>query len=169
MLQPGFTVTRVTHGGAGRFHVALLNSAGEAINQLANGTGAWNGSRSFIVLEAGEHAFDVIADGDWTIEVARVDTRPELARNPPAEINGTQYQSLYFFQIVPGPYTISITCESGPVRVITTVNALRNRRTVFTGDCPVDTTIELTSDIATDDMIAIDIMAVGQWTVVLRH
>jgi hypothetical protein len=167
-LQPGFNVAAITHDGEGIFRVVVINPNGERGGQLASGSGAWDGSRSIIVLDAGEYAFDVTADGAWTIAVARVDPAPERVRALPAEIAGSQYQSLYFFAIEPGAYTVALTCESGPIRVALTNNHFRNRGTLIEDDCPIDTTIEVTSAITPSDTIAIDVMGSGEWTIAVR-
>ena len=74
-LDPGRVVLRVTHDGSGPFIVALIDRDGNQVLDSSGGApiinelGPFNGSIAVRIQRQGEYLLDVIADGNWTVNI----------------------------------------------------------------------------------------------------
>lgn len=68
--KDGLNVFKMTHNGNSNFIVEVIGATnGEEIALLANEIGPYNGEKAQKAA-AGEYFFQVLADGDWTVEIA---------------------------------------------------------------------------------------------------
>jgi len=68
-LNKGMTEFQITHNGKEQFRVTLFDRQGRQIDGLADELGAFEGSKSVNIAEAGIYLLNVAGDGDWTIDV----------------------------------------------------------------------------------------------------
>lgn len=81
-LEGGVTVFRMTHQGGSNFSVSLLDGgSGDMTDLLANVIGNYKGSR-VVGPSAGEYAFDIEADGSWTIKIEQPRATEGTVRSP---------------------------------------------------------------------------------------
>ena len=73
-LSAGLYVFHLAHSDAHHFSVWLLDTTGEKIELLVNGSEPFDGSKAVRVPRDGEYVFDVSAEGPWQIDIAS----PEL-------------------------------------------------------------------------------------------
>ncbi len=67
-LPQGLSRFDMLHQGQGYFSATLLDSDGNMVDLLGNGTGNFQGSTAVSVPQDGIYVLDVQADGPWTIE-----------------------------------------------------------------------------------------------------
>lgn len=67
--KKGLARFNLSHDGADYFGVWLLDSNGNEVDLLANGIGAFNGSKGVRIPKKGVYLINVEADGNWSISV----------------------------------------------------------------------------------------------------
>lgn len=67
--KKGLARFSLSHDGSGYFGVWLLDSNGNNVDLLANGVGAFNGSKAVKIPKKGVYLINVEADGNWSISV----------------------------------------------------------------------------------------------------
>jgi len=83
-LQPGLVVVELEHQGTGQFRARLLDQSGAVVEELAGATGAFTGSRAVQIPRADQYLLDVVADGEWRVEIRRFgDISPEALEGLP--------------------------------------------------------------------------------------
>ncbi|MGH9174344.1 MAG: hypothetical protein ACRD1H_08295, partial [Vicinamibacterales bacterium] len=129
-LAEGLAVITLRHEGSQRFAVTLLSTAGERVSILTNSTSPFLGSRGVIIPSDDEYAFEVAADGDWTIDIFRPVPPTSIVSDLPFEQSGSGAQAVYFVRLPPGLHRISASNDGqGPfaVTVITNQSNVRDR------------------------------------------
>jgi hypothetical protein len=105
-LGAGVLVAQLSHDGSGTFAVSLLDSSGAEVAELADGTGAWNGTRAILIPAAGEYVAEVTASGDWEIVLDTRDPGSSAISILPFAQSGQGSQAVYFVRITPGEHTL---------------------------------------------------------------
>lgn len=68
-LPKGLTVIEFQRDGEGRGIFTLLDSAGRAVEQIANELDAFQGSKPVKIQEEGVYFLNVYGDGNWTVKI----------------------------------------------------------------------------------------------------
>jgi hypothetical protein len=68
-LTEGLATFDVEHQGSGTFTIRLLDDQGMLIEQLAQGEGAFRGSKAVRVPRSGQYLYDVSASGPWSVQL----------------------------------------------------------------------------------------------------
>jgi hypothetical protein len=68
-LLDGLCKIKLKHRGSRNFIVDLLNDEGKHVENVVNEIGNYDGSQAVKVKKEGTYIFDVIADGEWSIEL----------------------------------------------------------------------------------------------------
>lgn len=71
-LEPGTAVFDMRHGGSGDFEVWLMRNGSERYDLLLENGDVVDGSVLEQILEGGTYYLDVIADGEWQIDVSQL-------------------------------------------------------------------------------------------------
>ncbi len=130
-LQPGLTIVEMSHQGQGSFVVDLLPAEREKISTpeqiefsgrqddgnnakavltLANRTGPVDISRAVRIPDAGDHVFEVKADGPWTVEV----DQPNPSDAPQmTSFSGDDDTATPFFQLTSGLKEVTTSSPAG--------------------------------------------------------
>jgi hypothetical protein len=74
MLKPGLTIFKMTHDGESNFIVTLLDSNGRLVELLTNVIGTFDGSKAVGIQKSGIYCLNIVADGEWNIEVSQAHT-----------------------------------------------------------------------------------------------
>ncbi len=130
-LEPGLAIVEMTHQGEGSFVVYLLPAERERISKpeqiefsgrqdegnnakavftLANRTGPVDISRAVRIPEAGDHVFEVKADGPWTVEVEQPNPSDAPRMN---SFSGDDDTATPFFQLTSGPKEVTTSSPAG--------------------------------------------------------
>ena len=96
-LDIGLTVIRMEHEGQSNFAVSLLDNQGLNVEKLVDGWGSFVGSTAIGVNRAGAYMLDVLADGQWMIEVDQ--TSPAMELEPTIALFGHGRQASPFFNL----------------------------------------------------------------------
>ena len=96
-LDIGLTVIRMEHEGQSNFSVSLLDNQGLTVEKLVDGRGSFVGSTAIGVNRAGAYMLDVLADGQWMIEVDQ--TSPAMELEPTIALFGQGRQASPFFNL----------------------------------------------------------------------
>jgi hypothetical protein len=172
-LAAGLHLAQLSHTGTAGFVVTLLDSNGVSVVELADGSGAWVGSRGFVIPETGEYVAEVSADGDWSIEIDTRSPTDSIVAELPFEQAGSGSQAVYFVRVTPGEHTLSVTHDGAAGFAATVLSSdgaytdevflttgIVDQSEVFTVPEPAETT-EGTGDV----FLMIDIRASGSWTI----
>jgi hypothetical protein len=68
-LSEGLCRVKLKHRGTSNFMVHLLDEEGGVDEHVVNEIGGYDGSQALKIKKTGTYIFDVIADGEWSIEV----------------------------------------------------------------------------------------------------
>jgi|GEM_PF-2559371 len=163
-LSDGIVLLTSSHTGEGRFQVTLFDQSGNQIARVANGSGSWSGSGSAVVPADGQYLFEVVADGDWSIEAAPLvlDTSSNLTI--PLEQSGSGSQVLPFVAAEPGTYRLHATCETGSLGIVLTSHTGSSRRSLISTTCPFDGVVAFPVAEAPVGYYLLDIVSSGDWT-----
>ena len=130
-LEPGLAIVEMSHQGEGSFVVDLLPAERERISTpeqiefsgrqddgnnakavltLASRTGPVDISRAVRIPDAGDHVFEVKADGPWTVEVDQPDPSdaPQMT-----SFSGDDDTATPFFQLTSGPKEVTTSSPAG--------------------------------------------------------
>ncbi len=189
-LESGLAIVEMTHQGEGDFVVNLLSAkqeetvpksqpmefsgdpsegeGTEAAFALAKGTGPANVSKAVHIPTAGEHVFDVKADGPWAIRVEQ----PHPSSAPETtSFSGEGDTVTSFFELSNGPKQVTMT---NPLKTKLDISlldkdgnkvgsALAHQTDQAERDPPTD--VSTTVDIAEDGIYLFDIQTDGLWTI----
>lgn len=86
-IAGGLVVVESEHEGAGEFRVEL-NAPNGAVGQFADATGSYDGANAGM-LEADTYTVEVVADGDWRVEVRQPRATIDEAAPLPQSLSGT--------------------------------------------------------------------------------
>ena len=130
-LEPGLAIVEMTHQGEGSFIVELFPAEREripkpeqiefsgrqeggdnakAVLALADRTGPVDISRAVRVPEAGDHVFEVKADGPWTVDVEQ--PNPSDAPHT-TSFSGDDDTATPFFWLTSGSKEVTMTSPAG--------------------------------------------------------
>lgn len=102
-IQEGILVATGTHSGERNFIVNLISSTtGENAGLLSNTIGTVGSTTATLVRESGEYVIDVMADGDWTLELLQPTPASSDITETPWELSGTGDQVFYFLNLEQG-------------------------------------------------------------------
>lgn len=175
-LGAGVLVAQLSHAGSGTFAVALLDSSGAEVAELADGSGAWNGTRAIVIPATGEYVAEVTATGAWEIVLDTRDPGSSAISVLPFAQSGQGSQAVYFVRIAPGEHTLHATHDgdaSFSVSVLSSdgsyfdeviaTNGVADTSDVFTVPEPAEGS-------STDGNVylLLDIRANGNWGVGIR-
>ena len=105
-LEAGLSIFKMQHNGQRNFIVRLLNESGQNVELFANEIGDYNGTQAVGITSAGQHVFQVDADGSWSITVEQ--PRPGSAPGIPISFNGRGASVTGFFDLPSGLKTIQM-------------------------------------------------------------
>ena len=167
-LSHGLVLLTSTHVGAGRFQVTIFDQAGNQIARVANGTGNWTGAGSAIIPHDAQYLFEVLADGDWTIQAQSMDPDLSASLEIPFEQEGSGSRVVAFVKVQAATYRLSATCDSGTLLIISTSHDGSFRRTLLSTACPFDGTVAFPAPHTPFGFYALDVLSSGTWTVGLE-
>jgi len=178
-LNAGVLLAQITHVGSGPFVVTLLDANGEPAVELADGMGAWVGSRAIVLPETGAYVAEVTADGDWQIELDARDPATSIISELPFEQTGGGSQALYFVRVLPGDHTLAATHDgvagfsvsmissdgSFVDEVLISSGLIDTLETFTVPEPPAGTSEGTETGEGNDVFLLIDIRASGSWTI----
>lgn len=105
-IEEGVIIFTMTHDGDSNFIVQLLDEEGDLAAQYANDIGAYEGSKAQVV-DGGTYVFEINADGNWTIDIERLESSspaPEIT-----SFSGTGDTATELFSLPTGLKTFNLT------------------------------------------------------------
>ncbi len=189
-LGQGLAIVEMTHQGEGAYVVNLLSTEQEETGAtperieffgdenggsntqetlaLADDAGSVDVSRAVRIQTAGEHVFDITADGPWTITVEQ--PHPSSAPQP-ASFSGGDDTATPFFQLSSGPKEITVTNPTQEEVEVSLLDKDGNEVERITGDeinqagQDPPGTVSSTVDIPETGVYLFDVRADNLWTV----
>jgi hypothetical protein len=99
-LQPGLSVFEVAHEGQSNLIIKLLDENGKEIDTVFNQIGPFVGQRGLHVPQGASYLLDVVADGDWAVDVRQ--PRPAAGQSSPIHLEGQGSRATPFVQLDKG-------------------------------------------------------------------
>ena len=161
-LDIGLTVIRMEHEGQSNFAVSLLDNQGLNVEKLVDGWGSFVGSTAIGVNRAGAYMLDVLAEGQWMIEVDQ--TSPEMELEPTIALFGHGRQASPFFNLDSALTVVRMQHDGQSNFAISLLDSqgkqvasLANVMGIFDGSSAIG--------VETPGTYILDIAADGNWTV----
>jgi hypothetical protein len=186
-FEPGLAIVEMSHQGAGSLVVDLLPAERERISTpeqiefsgrqdggnnakampaLADRTGPVEISRAVRIPEAGDHVFEVKADGPWTVNVEQ----PHPSDAPwMASFSGDDDTATPFFQLTSGSKEIATSSPAGGDLEVSLLDKGGNEVAPVPssdeGQAGGDLAASSTVYVPEDDIYLFDVRADNLWTV----
>ncbi|MGH9176426.1 MAG: hypothetical protein ACRD1H_18800 [Vicinamibacterales bacterium] len=167
-LRRGLAVVTIGHRGDGPFSVDVFDAGGPWLATLASTDGGFFGSRGLVVPADGAYTIDVVASGDWWLDI-RYPTRDiAVVSDTPYEHRGSGSQAVYFVKVAPGSYRLSATHDADSpfaVALMTDDGSGWQQVIDVTGVYDGTADIAIAGDGEQPVYLLIDILAAGEWTI----
>lgn len=167
-LTAGLTLVTLRHFGRDRFKVRLLEESGEARAQIADDRGAFQGSRAIALMESGAFVVEIVADGDWELEITHPIPTEAIVRDLPLDVSGTGTQAIYFVKATPGLHTVTLTHDGRrPFNVSVMNSQARQWDRIIQANGAFSGTAAISVRNEPFDYLIFDIRADGNWTMTI--
>jgi hypothetical protein len=165
-LAQGIVIVTAEHFGTGRFQVTAFDSAGSQLSRTATGSGAWRGSSSLIVPTDGRYVFEVVADGEWLLDITHPIADASTISELPFDHRGSGFEVVHFLQAPTGTHRLTAHCSAAGFLRITAVSVDASyRRVLLDTTCPFEGTVAFPVPGRPLDVFLLDISGEGDWTI----
>lgn len=165
-LNEGLVLFHVTHNGQANIIVELLDDQGDSKALAANAIGKYSGSKVDSVRASGKYLFDVLADGDWTIEVTQpIPVEADLA--PALVFKGCGQQVTPFFKLAKGLVRFESE-HKGKSNFIAELYAADGNNAALVANEVGNTRTSSAEGIRNDGLYLLNVQADGEWTITVQ-
>lgn len=106
-LEKGLSIFSMQHQGSSNFTIWLVDSSGKKVGLLVNVIGEFDGSKAEGITTAGDYRLDIIADGQWAVDISQ--PRPMTAQPVPLSMTGVGQRATRFFALKDGSAIFKMT------------------------------------------------------------
>lgn len=118
-LDPGLLVVRVLHDGAETVSLGVLSEVtGEEIDGFFVPDHVLNAGSASYIQEAGNYIFDVVTEGEWTINVVQLAPEQSQVEPLPWSWSGSGPQVFYVVELPAGLHTVTATHDGSEFFVV---------------------------------------------------